>query len=176
MLLAAAATLMAQQGFARTRTSDVAAAIGLSHGALFVHFPRREDLLLEVVADFGRRLTDRLHAMAGEGLREALLAHVRCLAEEEALYAHFLAERQHLPEACALAWIGIQSAVSHHLMEAARSEKLVRTPPHLLFNTWVGLVHHYLMNRELFAPKGGVLKKHGRELVDHFLKMARREA
>jgi AcrR family transcriptional regulator len=175
LLLDAATRLMGENGFAGTRTADVAADIGLSHGTLFVHFPRREDLLLEVVNDLGRRLTDRLHAMAGEGLREALLMHVRCLAEEEALYTRFLRERHQLPESCALAWLGIQSAVAHHLMRAAEGEKLVRTPLHLLFGTWVGLVHHYLMNRELYAPKGSVLKKLGRELVDHFLKMARRE-
>ena len=174
-LLQSASRLMAEGGLVATRTADVAADSGVSHGALFVHFARRDDLLLEVVNDLGRRLTDRLYALAGQGLREALLAHVRCLAEEEALYTRLLMERQQLPEACGLAWMGIQSAVSHHLMRAAEGERLVRTPQHLLFNTWIGLVHHYLVNRDLFAPRGSVLKKHGRELVDHFLKLARRE-
>jgi AcrR family transcriptional regulator len=173
-LLQSASRLMAQNGFLGTRTADVAADLGLSHGAVFVHFPRRDDLWLEVVNDLGRRLTDRLHAMAGRGLREALQVHLRCLSEEELLYARLLDERHQLPEACSLAWIGIQSAVSHHLMRAAEGERLVKTPPHLLFNTWTGLVHHYLLNRDLFAPRGGVLRKHGRDLVDHFLKLARR--
>jgi AcrR family transcriptional regulator len=172
-LLLAATGLMAERGFVGTRTIDVAAATGLSHGTVFVHFARREDLLLEVVRDLGRRMTDRLHELRAEGLREALLAHVRCLAEDEALYTRLLMERHLLPEECRLAWIGMQSAVSHHLMQAAAGEPLKKMPPHLMFNTWMGLVHHYLMNRELYAPKGSVLKRHGRELVEHYLKLVR---
>jgi hypothetical protein len=42
-------------------------------------------------------------------------------------------------------------------------------PLHLLFNTWIGLIHHYLMNRELFAPGASVVERHGRELLDHFM-------
>ena len=49
-MLEAASRLMSEQGFAGTRTADVAEDVGVSHGALFVHFPRREDLLLEVVS------------------------------------------------------------------------------------------------------------------------------
>jgi len=47
--------------------------------------------------------------------------------------------------------------------------RIRRLPVHLLFNTWVGLVHHYLINRDLFAPKGSVLRKHGPVLLTYFL-------
>jgi AcrR family transcriptional regulator len=147
-ILDEAARLFAEGGFAGTRTADVAAATGLSHGAVFVHFPTREALLLEVVFALGRRLTDQLHAAVSYGLREALITHVKVLSEEE--------------------------AVSHHILERADPNHMKDVPVHILFNTWIGLVHHYLMNRELFAPKGGVLKKHGRALVEHYLKLVRR--
>ena len=39
--------------------------------------------------------------------------------------------------------------------------------PHLLFNTWLGLLHHYVANRDLFAPGGSVLERRGNELLDH---------
>jgi AcrR family transcriptional regulator len=167
-LLEAAARLIAENGFAGTRTADVAAAVGVSHGAVFVHFPTREALVLAVTAALGRRITDRLHALGAEGggLRGALTAHLRCLAEEEALYARLLTERPLLPADFARTWTAIQSAVSHHILETAPP---ARVPPHFVFNTWIGLVHHYLMNRELFAPTGGVLKRHGRMLVDNYL-------
>lgn len=34
---------------------------------------------------------------------------------------------------------------------------------------WIGLVHHYLMNRDLFAPGESVIARRGRELLDHYM-------
>jgi AcrR family transcriptional regulator len=174
-ILESANRLIAEKGFQGTRTLDVAEASDLSHGAVFLHFPTRNTLLHEVAIALGIRITDRLHDLwkNGGSFREALTAHIKALAAEEALYASLLAE-----PSLKLEVIGIQSAISHHLMEAAEPEmkagKLREVPMHLLFNTWIGLVHHYLMNRELFAPKGGVLKKHGAALVDHYMSLLRR--
>jgi AcrR family transcriptional regulator len=159
-LVEAAERLIAERGFLALRTADVAQAAGVSHGAVFVHFPTREALLAAVTSALGRRLTDRLYSMYPTTLRESLTAHLRCLAEEEPLYTRLLVERPLLPELTA-DWTMIQSAVAHH----------IALPSAFLFNTWIGLVHHYLMNRELFAPKGSVLKKHGKWLVDHFLEL-----
>jgi len=39
----------------------------------------------------------------------------------------------------------------------------------LLFNTWLGLIHHYLGNRDLFAPGHSVVERHGSMLLDHFV-------
>ncbi|MNC80717.1 hypothetical protein D3C75_1336170 [compost metagenome] len=44
-------------------------------------------------------------------------------------------------------------------------------PVHLLFNSWIGLLHHYLMNRDLFAPDESVLERYGKELLAHFMRM-----
>jgi hypothetical protein len=50
-----------------------------------------------------------------------------------------------------------------------RRHRLRKVPLHLLFNTWIGLLHHYLANRDLFVARGSVLKKHGPALIDHYL-------
>ena len=40
----------------------------------------------------------------------------------------------------------------------------------LLFNTWLGLVNHYLVNRDLFADPGeSVIARRGESLLDHFM-------
>jgi AcrR family transcriptional regulator len=180
-VLSAAARLVEKRGFARTRTVDVARATRLSHGAVFVHFPSREALVLELTAQLGRAITDRLHALVAEGatLRDVLHAHLRCLEEHEDAYARLLAERPLLPKGFTRTWTAIQSAVSHHIARAAEPElragRLQAMPVHLLFNTWLGLVHHYLINRELFAPGGSVLRRHGRALADHFMTLVSTE-
>ena len=70
-LVSKALRLCARHGFGPIRTADVARAAGLSHGAVFVHFPTRESLLDEVLSTFARTLTDALHdrVASGAGLK-----------------------------------------------------------------------------------------------------------
>lgn len=71
--------------------------------------------------------------------------------------------------------VAIQSVVSHHLCAAAEREMkegMIRPQPlHLLFNTWIGLLHYYLANDDLFAPEGSVLERYGEELLEHYLSL-----
>jgi AcrR family transcriptional regulator len=157
------------------RTLDVARAAGLSHGAVFTHFPSRDALVEAAIQLVGKRLTDRLHELAQgrAGLRAALTAYLECVGEFEALYAHLVIEAPHLPARARRTWLGVQSAISIHVSQALAEDqrkKLVRNIPlHLLFNTWTGLVHHYLSQRDLFAPRGSVIARCGHELLEHFL-------
>lgn len=176
-MIDAATFLFAEQGLAGTRTADIAQRAGLSHGGMFVHFKSRDQLLAEVVAEIGRKITDRLHAAISDdaGLDEVLHAHLRCLSGFESAYTTFLRESRLLPEETLRTRIGVQSAISHHLNESAERAMeaglIRRMPKHMLFNTWIGLVHHYLMNRELFAPNSSVLIEREDELVAHFLSL-----
>jgi AcrR family transcriptional regulator len=174
-ILRHAKRLCATRGFAATRTIDVARAARVSHGSVFVHFATREDLIAEVVGEMAREITDALHALAtsGASLREVLAAHIACIAAREDEIRWLLVEGAALPAGFSRAWLGMQSAVSHHIGEAAEREMAagsIRTMPlHLLFNTWIGLVHHYVIHRDMFAPKRSVMRVRGDELLDHFL-------
>ncbi|MEV6314712.1 TetR/AcrR family transcriptional regulator [Streptomyces sp. NPDC051776] len=174
-LIIQAVRLVGEQGFAHTRTVDVARAAKVSHGTVFAHFPSREDLVLAVAAHIGRVITDRLHELAGSGsgLRDVLEAHLRCLEENEGAYRQLVAEAPLLPAEFRATWVGLQSAVASYLCAAAETEASqgrIRTlPAHLVFNTWIGLVHHYVINKDLFVPEGSVIAAHGTVLVEHFM-------
>ena len=176
-LVDAANYLFARKGLASTRTVDIARRAGLSHGGMFVHFASRNELLAEIVGSMGRQITDQLHQLISEdaSLEQVLEAHLQCLAELEATYATFLRESRLLPKDVLRSWVGVQSAISVHMEQCVRtsieSGCVRRMPQHLLFNTWIGLVHHYLMNRELFAPGESVFARRGKELIDHFLSL-----
>jgi AcrR family transcriptional regulator len=174
-LISRAVRLVGEQGFAHTRTADVARAADVSHGTVFTHFPSREDLILAVAGQIGREITDRLHELVGSGgeLRDVLEAHLRCLEENEDVYRQLVMEAPLLPAEFRATWVGLQSAVASYLCaaaEAAASQGRIRTmPAHLVFNTWIGLVHHYLINKDLFVSEGSVIAVHGPTLLEHFL-------
>ncbi|MEU6083465.1 TetR/AcrR family transcriptional regulator [Streptomyces sp. NPDC047108] len=174
-LITQAVRLVGEQGFAQTRTVDVARAAEVSHGTVFAHFPSREDLVLAVAGHIGREITDRLHELAGSGsgLRRVLEAHLRCLEEYEGAYRQLVVETPSMPKDFRATWVGLQSAVASYLCAAAEAEASqgrIRTlPAHLVFNTWIGLVHHYMINKDLFAPEGSVIAVHGPTLIEHFM-------
>lgn len=175
-LVEVAGELFARQGISATTTAEVAKAAGVSHGTVFAHFPTREELVAEVVARATGEVSRRLHERMGEAdldVRAILQAHLDALAVDEALQARLVMEAPLLPDLARRRLVGVQSALSHHLRLAAEREvaagRMRSVKPHLLFNTWVGLVNHYLVNRDLFAPGGSVLRSRGPELVDHLL-------
>ncbi len=176
-LLRAARTLFARQGIHATRTMDVAEACGVSHGTVFAHFPRREDLEMAVIHDFGQRLGNRLGRLVAEGstVREVLEAHLEAVRREEAFYARLVIESPMLPHQARTALLMFQSAVSFYIYRAVEREMgrdvLRRIPMAMLFNTWIGLLHHYVTNRDLFAPRGSVIARCGRDILEHYLRL-----
>ncbi|WP_455382640.1 TetR/AcrR family transcriptional regulator [Salinispira pacifica] len=167
-IVAAATRLFSERGLLAVTTAEVAGAAGVSHGALFVHFPRREDLQQEVISRTGTRIARALHeaaAVAHGEVRQILRAHLRAIAGEEAFYAHLLIEGPLLGFEARSALVGVQSAVAHHLF-AEGGLKLDDSA--IWFNTWLGLVHHYILNRDLFAPGGSVVDRYGEHLIEHF--------
>lgn len=174
-LIQTAMKQFASDGLTATRTSDIAAAAGVSHGTVFAHFPTREELLMAVIEEFGTRITTRLHELVEthSGLKQVLAAHLTGVGEYEEFYTRLVSEGRLLNASCRNAYVMIQSSISFHILQAAEPEmeegRIRPMPTELLFNTWIGLVHHYLVNGDLFAPGGSVLERYGKLLIEHYM-------
>src|SRR5215472_6036342 len=174
-LVNAAMTLFARKGIVNTTTADVAKSVRMSHGVIFLHFPTRDDLVVAVIDDFGARLSAEFRRAFEQdlGLRSVLKAHLRVLQEFEPFYARLVAEAPMLPPKVRSTLMLLHAAVSYELFtalererKAGRARKIERP---LLFNTWIGLVHHYVVNRDLFAAGNSVIAEQGETLVNHFM-------
>lgn len=165
------------RGSRHFRTAEVAQEARVSHGTIFVHFPTRDELVRAVVAEIGLDLTSRLYFLdRGEApLVDALKAHVEALAGVEADYRRLLVEEPAMSNEERAPFIGVQSAISSHMARVAQREitagRMREMAPHLFFNTWVGLINHYVLHPHLFAPGGNVLSTTGAELVTHFVSL-----
>ncbi len=178
-LVNAAMALFARKGIVATTTADVARSVRMSHGVVFLHFPRRDDLVIAVIDEFGRRLAVEFRQAFEQnlGLRAVLQAHLRVLAEFEPFYARLVTEAPMLPPKVRSTLMMLHAAVSARMFmalerdrKAGRARKLERP---LLFNTWIGLVHHYLVNRDVFATGASVIAERGDTLVNHFMTLVR---
>ena len=168
---------LARDGLTTTRTSDIASAAEVSHGTVFAHFSTREILLDAVIEEFGMRITKRLHELVSGNceMKEVLEAHLRGISEYEAFYTRLVSEVRLLHEGARNSWVMIQSAISFHIIQVAEREimasKIRDMPVNLLFNTWIGLIHYYLANGDLFAPGGSVLERYSKQLVEHYINL-----
>jgi hypothetical protein len=97
------------------------------------------------------------------------------IQEFESFYTRLASEGHLLHGSARNSMIMIQSAISFQMLQVAEremNEKRIRVMPlDLLFNSWIGLVHYYLINRDLFAPKGSIIKEFGEKLITHFFNL-----
>lgn len=177
LLIDTAMNQFAKDGLINTRTSDIAAAANVSHGTLFAHFPTREILLNEVIEEFGMRISTRLHELvdSNSGIKEVLEAHLKGIGEYETFYTQLVSEGRLLNESARNSFVMIQSAISFHIIQIAEFEmeagEIKKMPMDMLFNTWVGLVHYYLANGDLFAPGQSILKRYSKQLIGHYMNL-----
>lgn len=166
-----------KNGIMATRMSDIAKAAGVSHGTVFMHFKTQEALISAVIEEYGRKTSMRIHELSEycSDIREILEAHLKSIAKYEPFYTNLVIETRLLPKSSRDALISIQSAVSFHMSTALEHSIAERTiinePVYLLFNTWMGLVDYYIANSDLFAPKGSVIERYGKQLIKLYMNL-----
>ena len=92
-LLQAAADVFAERGYDGTRVADIAAAAGVSNGALYAHFASKADLLVDALRTHGRRvLADMFAADPSRSITDLLLVIGRRLPRRPDAQGYLLVE------------------------------------------------------------------------------------
>jgi AcrR family transcriptional regulator len=92
-LLAAAADVFAERGYDGTRVADIAAAAGVSNGALYAHFGSKAELLVAALRAHGQRqLSDMIAADPGRPITELLLTIGRGLRRRRDARGYLIVE------------------------------------------------------------------------------------
>ena len=92
-LLRAAADAFAGRGYDGTRVADIAAAAGVSNGAMYAHFASKADLLVEALRTHGRRLlAEAFAADPDRSITEMLLVIGRWLPRRRDASGYLIVE------------------------------------------------------------------------------------
>jgi AcrR family transcriptional regulator len=92
-LLRAAAEVFAERGYDGTRVADIAAAAGVSNGAMYAHFASKADLMVDALRTHGRRqLSDLLAADPGRSVTDLLLVIGRWLPRRRDARGYLIVE------------------------------------------------------------------------------------
>jgi AcrR family transcriptional regulator len=169
-LVRAALRVVADRGFANTTTAAVARETGKAHGTVFVHFPTREALVVEMVNQIGSIISAALAAIPSDamGLSDILDAHLAALADQEVYLSRILQEALALPPSARALLFALQSGVAAKIGKGLAHDVANGSArpfdPVALSNIWIALTNHYLINRDLFAPNASVIARHGQSL------------
>ena len=174
-ILDVAYTQFAERGIEETKTADIASAAQLSHGALFVHFKTREDIVFHVIDRFGLRLSEEIDRKTSRSrkAKSILMSFVATLAEYEAFYTELVLIAPKLPDSVQSALFMVQNGFSNYLLPSIRREMDPERSRQLsepcILNAWFGLLHYYLMNRKWYVKDGLYLSQKGEEIVNQYL-------
>ena len=173
--------VFSEKGFS-VPSSVIAKEAGVSHGSIFAHFPTMNDLLISLLSDFGDKMGASLHALAKktDSVENLLKEHLNVLKEYEAFYSRLISEKNRLPDEAKSTFAIIQSIVSIHFTSVIEREiekgTVKKLPIHMLFNTWLGLVHYYLLNKDFFSDSNEpVIQRYGSELLSVYLNLIKNE-
>lgn len=165
-----------KQGFTAT-TSSIAREAGISHGTIFVHFSSLNELLICLIEKFGDTLALEIHYLveSDNSVEELLKAYLGVLIKHENFYIRLITERSLLPEDVQMIYANILSTIAYHFNNVIKREidnqTIKKIPIHMIFNTWMGLIHYYLLNKDFFSPEMPLLEQYGTELIATFLEL-----
>lgn len=92
-LLRAAADVFAERGYDGTRVADIAAAAGVSNGAMYAHFASKAELLVDALRTHGRRLlADAFAADPRRSVTDLLLVIGRWLPRRRDARSYLIVE------------------------------------------------------------------------------------
>ncbi len=159
-------------GFKAT-TSMIAKKANVAHGTVFAHFSSVDELLISLIENFGNTITIETNNLIEENsnIQKFLTGYIKILSKYENFYINIISDKNILPKEAKLIFANIQSNIAFHFSEIIENECTKDIPMHMMFNTWVGLVHYYLLNKELFSPSSPVLSRYGSELLTTFIEL-----
>lgn len=174
-LVGRAEALFAKNGIGATTTADVAKALRVSHGTVFIHFATRDQLILAVVEEFGERLSSALKSKLADDLSlpQLLRAHLAVLADFEDFYLRLISESQSLPPRIRSIVYSMNASLSYRFFEAAKdgmaSGKLKKLDQASFFNAWMAILHYHILNRDLFSDQTPIASACGEDILRQFM-------
>lgn len=168
-LFDAAVQTYGYKGFLNTSIDDLTKFAGISHGNFFVHYAKREDLIIKVIEEIGKTIYERFLELADEkmDLENILGIHLDVIQENEAIYYYLVTEGPFLPKQARTAIFILQNGISHWINKAVSPVKF-DFPFHYFFNLWLGNLHYYLQNRDVFSPEKSVIEKYRVDFIKMF--------
>ncbi|MGC6770144.1 TetR/AcrR family transcriptional regulator [Enterococcus sp. LJL51] len=165
-ILAAATVLYGKKGFVEVSIEEISRQAEVGKGTVFLHFVNQDRLMEEVISQLLKDFDYQMQTGMIASLEDYLFLHLSVLEQYEDLYVYFITQRLLLNQEVSYLYVSIQAAFAHHFERAVNDT--LSLPLAVLFTNWLGFIHYYLENRDLFGGKN-IIKRNKAYWIEQFL-------
>ncbi len=173
-IVSCAKELFIQKGFLHTTTSEIAAAAGIAHGTLFLHFPAKESLILEIMDTVLEQIQAALQpviAHAGN-LDEIIRCYLDLIEQHEAIFSTKAREMPFYGDELRRKLLFRDAIIRGHfhtLFQQGIDDGIYRQVDiQTALTFFFGAIHYYLSLKQIFVVDGSVIGKFKDQIISTF--------
>lgn len=175
--MVSAKKIFVKKGIIGTATSQIAKDAGIAHGTLFLHFPSKETLIMELLDEELSKFSDRIRQLISDtsDIKLILNNYLDIIQEEEGFFASLAKELPYYKSELRRKILFRESLIREHFQKAIKigiengiySQIDIASTLIFLFGT----INYYLSLKKSFVQDGSVIKKYRHQIVENFMKM-----
>ena len=176
-IIAAAKHIFIEKGIINTATSQIAEAAGIAHGTLFLHFPNKDSLVIELLDVELAKFSDNLKQLILEttNVKAILDQYLNLIQTEEGFFSSLARELPSHKNELRRKILFRESLIREHfhqVIEKGIKQNIyadIDIPSALTF--LFGTINYYLSLKTSFVQDGSVIEKFHDQIIDVFMKI-----
>ena len=179
-IIAAAKQIFIEKGIINTATSQIAKAAGVAHGTLFLHFPNKDSLVIELLDVELAKFSDNIKQLIAQtnNINIMLDQYLNLIQEEEGFFSSLACELPNYKNELRRKILFRESLVREHFHQAIEKGieqniyAEVDIPSTLTF--LFGTINYYLSLKTSFVQDGSVIGKFHDHIIEIFMKILKK--
>lgn len=179
-ILSAAKTIFIEKGILNVATAQIAERAGVAHGTLFLHFPNKDLLLVEMLDLELSKFNNSINRIAADthDLRSMLEQYLQLIIKEEDFFSSLARELPGYKPELKRKVLFRESILREHfyneLSKGMGAQKYSSADIPVILIFLFGTINYYLTYKMSFVSKGSVIEKFQDQIVDVFFKLLRK--
>ena len=176
-IIRAAKQIFIEKGIINTATSQIAEAADIAHGTLFLHFPNKDSLVIELLDVELAKFSDNIKQLIIEttDIDTILEQYLNLIQAEEGFFSSLARELPDYKAELRRKILFRESLIREHfhqVIENGIEQKIyadIDIPSTL--NFLFGTINYYLSLKTSFVQQGSVIEKFRDQIIDIFMKI-----
>ena len=164
-ILKTAKQIFSESGFLNTATSQISAKTGIAHGTLFLHFPNKESLIIEVLDIELSLISGEIQKLLEKSFdfEQLLSEYLELIIRQENLFSVLAKELPFYTDELRRKILFRESVIRSNFRKALLNDieegKVKPCDANAVVTSVFGTIHYYLSLKNIFVKEGSVISK-----------------
>ncbi len=176
-IIAAAKQIFIEKGIINTATSQIAEAAGIAHGTLFLHFPNKDSLVIELLDVELAKFSDNLKQLILEttDVKTILDQYLNLIQTEEGFFSSLARELPNYKDELRRKILFRESLIREHFHQVIKKGIEQNIYANINITSTLtflfGTINYYLSLKTSFMQEGSVIDKFHDQIIEIFMKL-----